>query len=195
MAAETIKLVLIWLHCLHAPLCIAFIADLILILLLSGFYRWFCGAARQICFIQSEALPRSGQWHVISMEFLHPFFRLHFAGKSLVASRNVVCFLRLYYSLLSVVDLGEGPGGPGPPLNFRLKWGRKGGKKFFWRPPPPLSQGLDDRPPLPPLIWRSGFVTDYCIYFSVNPCRKQSWTSPKSLKLPLQFVAHSFHQV
>ena len=151
MAAETIKLVLTWLHCLHALLCIAFIADLIPILLLSGFYRWFCGAARQICFNQSEALPRSGQWHVISMEFLHPFCRRHFAGKSLVASRNVGCFLRLYYSLLSVVDPGEGSGGPAP-LNFRLKWGGKGGKKFFWRLPP-LSQGLDDRPP--PLIWRS----------------------------------------
>ena len=118
MAAETIKLILIWLHCPHALLCIAFIADLILILLLSGFYRWFCGAERQICFIQSEAPPRSGQWHVISMEFLHPFFRRHFAGKSLVASRNVGCFLRLYYSLLSVVDPGEGSGGPAPPLIF-----------------------------------------------------------------------------
>ena len=189
MAAETIKLVLIWLHCLHALLCIAFIADLILILLLSGFYRWFCGAARQICFNQSEALPRSGQWYVISMEFLHPFFRRQFAGKSVGR--------RLFSKALL---FREGPGGPAP-LIFRPKWGPKGGKKFFWRPPPPhLYQGLDDRPtpappPPSPLIWRSGFATDSCIYFSVNPRRKQSWTSPKSLKLPLQFVAHSFHQV
>ena len=42
---------------------------------------------------------------------------------------------------------GEGPGGPlifrpnGDPL--------KGGKKFFWRPPPFLSKGLDDRRPTP----------------------------------------------
>ena len=77
----TIKLVLIWLTYLYALLCIAFIADLIPILHLSGFCRRFCRAARQICFNQSEALPRSGQWHVISMEFLHPFFRRHFAGK------------------------------------------------------------------------------------------------------------------
>ena len=117
MVAETWKLVFIWLHCLHALLCIPFIADLIPILHLSGFCRRFCRAARQICFNQSEALPRSGQWHVISMEFLHPFFRRQFAGKIIV------------------------------------------------------------------------FI------FSVNPCRKQSWISPKSLKLPLQFVAHSFHQV
>ena len=44
----------------------------------------------------------------------------------------------------------------------RPKWGPKGQKRFFLRPPPPLlSQGLDDRPPLPPpLIWRSGSATD-----------------------------------
>ena len=142
MAAETIKLVLIWLHCLHALLCIAFIADLILILLLSGFYRWFCGAARQICFNQSEALPRSGQWYVISMEFLHPFFRRQFAGKSVGR--------RLFSKALL---FREGPGGPAP-LIFRPKWGPKGGKKFFWRPPPPLISGSGwpphTRPPPPP---------------------------------------------
>ena len=187
MAAETIKLVLIWLHCLHALLCIAFIADLILILLLSGFYRWFCGAARQICFNQSEALPRSGQWYVISMEFLHPFFRRQFAGKSV----GVGCFLKLYYS-------GRVQGAR-PPLFFDQNEVRRAEKSFFGDRPPPLISGSGyDRPTPPPpspLIWRSGFATDSCIYFSVNPRRKQSWTSPKSLKLPLQFVAHSFHQV
>ena len=122
-------------------LCIAFIADLILILLLIGFYRRFCGAARQICFIQSKAQPRSGQWHVISMEFLHPFFRRQFAVKSVGR--------RLFSKALL---FREGPGGPAP-LIFRPKWGPKGGKKFFgdrpplisgsgW-PPPPLSEGLD----------------------------------------------------
>ena len=187
MAAETIKLVLIWLHCLHALLYIVFIADLIPNLLLSGFYRWFCGAARQICFNQSEALPRSGQWHVISMEFLHPFFRRQFAVKSVGR--------RLFSKALL---FREGPGVPGarPPLFFDQNEARRA-EKSFWAPAPRLYQGLFDRPtpPPPPLIWRSGFATDSCIYFSVNPCRKQLWTSPKSLKLPLQFVAHSFHQV
>ena len=130
-------------------------------------------------------------WAVIRHQYtLHPFFRRQFAGKSVGR--------RLFSKALL---FREGPGGPAP-LIFRPKWGPKGGKKFFWRPPPPhLYQGLDDRPtPAPPpppfpLIWRSGFATDSCIYFSVNPRRKQSWTSPKSLKLPLQFVAHSFHQV
>ena len=43
---------------------------------------------------------------------------------------------------------GRGPGGGAPPLIFRQKWGPKGQKKFFWRPPPspPLSKGPD--PPL-----------------------------------------------
>ena len=42
----------------------------------------------KMCFIQSEA-------HVISMEFLRSFLRRHFAGKPVVASPNVSCFLRL----------------------------------------------------------------------------------------------------
>ena len=44
---------------------------------------------------RSEALARSWHWRVISMEFLRSLLRRHFAGKPLVASRNVVCFLRL----------------------------------------------------------------------------------------------------
>ena len=31
-----------------------------------------------------------------------------------------------------------GARGASPPLIFRLKWGPKGQKKFFWSPPPPL---------------------------------------------------------
>ena len=44
----------------------------------------------------SEALPRNGWWHVISIEFLHSFSRRHFAGKPLVTSRNVGCFLGVH---------------------------------------------------------------------------------------------------
>ena len=44
---------------------------------------------------QLEALPSSGWWHVISMEFLNSFLRLFFTGKPVVASWNVGCFLRL----------------------------------------------------------------------------------------------------
>ena len=35
---------------------------------------------QRICFNQSEAPPRSGEWHVISMEFLQSFLRLLFKG-------------------------------------------------------------------------------------------------------------------
>ena len=46
----------------------------------------------------------------------------------------------------SVTDPGEGP------PHFSTKLRPEGSKKFFLRPPPPLSQGLDDRPPpSPPL--------------------------------------------
>ena len=34
---------------------------------------------------QSEALQRSGQWHVIGMELLRSFLRRHFAGKLVMA--------------------------------------------------------------------------------------------------------------
>ena len=45
---------------------------------------------------QSEALPRSGKWRVISMEFLHLFLRRHLMGNQyMVVLPNVSCFLRL----------------------------------------------------------------------------------------------------
>ena len=50
---------------------------------------------------------------------------------------------------LAVADPGKGPGVLGLPLIFRSNWGPTG---------PPLSQGLDDRPPSL-LIWRPGSAT------------------------------------
>ena len=52
-------------------------------------------AAWKILLNQSEALPRSGKWRVISMEFLRSFRRRHLVGKPVVASPNVGCLLRL----------------------------------------------------------------------------------------------------
>ena len=47
--------------------------------------------------------------------------------------------------VLAIADLGEEPGGPhSPTLIFRKR------KKNVLRPPPSLSQGLDDR--LPPIL-------------------------------------------
>ena len=58
--------------------------------------------------------------------------------------------------LSSVAYLGEGGGGVPCPLSLRPKRGPKAEKNFFLRPGPPLSQNLDDPPPL---IWRSGSAT------------------------------------
>ena len=52
-------------------------------------------AAREICFNQSETLPRSGWWRAISMEFVRLILRRLFTEKPVVASPNVSCFLRL----------------------------------------------------------------------------------------------------
>ena len=42
---------------------------------------------------QSEALPRTGYWHLNSMKFLQSFLRRHFTGKPVVVVKNVGCFL------------------------------------------------------------------------------------------------------
>ena len=76
-------------------------------------------ALRKICFNQSKALPRSGQrhnWHKyeISVTFV-PHWR-HFAGKPVVASRDVMTIfsgninqLKLLLSFFSVVGLVNQP--------------------------------------------------------------------------------------
>lgn len=43
-----------------------------------------CCTTWEICFNQSEELPRTALWHVTSMEFLKTFLRRHFAGKPIV---------------------------------------------------------------------------------------------------------------
>ena len=45
-------------------------------------------------FNQSEALPGSGWWCIVSVEFLLSFLRHHFVGKPMVESWIVGCFLR-----------------------------------------------------------------------------------------------------
>ena len=44
---------------------------------------------------QSEALPRSGYWHLISMKFLQSFLRCQFTGTPVVVLKNISCFLYL----------------------------------------------------------------------------------------------------
>ena len=52
-------------------------------------------AVWEICFNQSEELPKSGKRRVISMEFLRSFLRRYFTWKPVVVSWNVGCFIRL----------------------------------------------------------------------------------------------------
>ena len=46
---------------------------------------------------KDASLPRSEQWCIISVEFLCTFLRCHITWKSVVASQNVGCFLRLSF--------------------------------------------------------------------------------------------------
>ena len=43
---------------------------------------------------------------VISMEFMRSFLRRHLAGKPMVASTNVGCFLRIWLNFVGMVDEG-----------------------------------------------------------------------------------------
>ena len=82
------------------------------VVLLIGRATW------DICFNQSEALPRSGLWRVISMDFLRSFLRRHCVGKPMVASSNVGCFLRL----------------PQPPCDTKRPPQRRGPRLRRWPP-------------------------------------------------------------
>ena len=56
---------------------------------------------------------------------------------------------------ITVVDPGQGPGKPAPPLFLDQTEAWRAEKKFFLDHSSPLFQGLDDRPP-PPLylkVW------------------------------------------
>ena len=56
----------------------------------------------------------------------------------------------------------EGAWGAWAPLICSQKWGPKGRKKIVLRPAPPLSQGLDDRPPPPYLkVWIHHWIRHY----------------------------------
>ena len=68
-----------------------------------GTSDWPCHVGN--CFNQSEEPHRSGQWWVISMEFLCLLLRRHFAGKSVVRRKmSTVCsgcsLLRSYFGLI-----------------------------------------------------------------------------------------------
>ena len=73
-----------------------------------------------------------------------------------------ICLVSLWI-LLAIFSGGSSGGvrGARAHLIFRQKLGPKA-EKIFWRPPPSLFRGLDDRPGSPtPFSWRSGSVTDF----------------------------------
>ena len=75
---------------------------------------------------------------------------------------------------LTVADPGEGPGGPGPPL-FSHQNEARSAEKMFFETGPPLSKGLDDRPPTSYLkVWirhcltcPKDLVYIYTIFFEI----------------------------
>ena len=87
-----------------------------------------------------------------------------------------VCHTILSHWSLTLVILHQPVADPGevPPVIFRPNWGPKGGKIFFWRPPPPqrplpppLSQGLD---PALPMTWIQPFIDQErlsCFFLSI----------------------------
>ena len=72
---------------------------------LGSVYDWSCCEGNLVS--QSEALPRFGKCHVISVEFLQSLLRRYFAGKPLVMSWNLGYFLT--YASLN-------------PSRFLVKW-------------------------------------------------------------------------
>ena len=78
---------------------------------------------------------------------------------SLIAAKlRFTTYWQILRTMVAVADPWEGPGDPGPPLFLDQTEARRAENNFF---EPPLSQGLDDRPPslsggLDPPLGRGG---------------------------------------
>ena len=87
---------------------------------------------------QSETLPRSGYWHLISMKFLQSFLRRHFTGKPVVVVKNVGCFLTVVqFSWCKVamqlgVAMWAGTGLDVDPSSCSFPKARLYGEKLSW---------------------------------------------------------------
>ena len=94
-------------------------------------------------------------------------------------SVEALCGLSMFWVLILVLrGFSQGRdgsrGGARPPVIFGSNWGPKGGNIFGGRPPShALSKGLDDHPPPPPLISRSGSGTDRYSGFKHAILKKQ----------------------
>ena len=78
-------------------------------------------------------------------------------------------------SQLPVGDPEEGPGEPSPPLFLDQTEAQRVEKKFFETGPPPLSHGLDDRPP--PLLPLSVGLDPPLVIFKVKTMLCSTWTT------------------
>ena len=68
----------------------------------SRYCFWLVVSREKFASANQEHYPGLGsEWRVISVEFLHSSLRRHFAGKPVVASRNVGCFLNQGISVTS----------------------------------------------------------------------------------------------
>ena len=83
----------------------------------------------------------------------------------------------------SKADDSGGSRGGAPFFSDQINWGLKGQKKFVLRPSPPFSNGLDDQPPPPALISRSGSSTGWCRNSNVNYSRISHKRPPKMQRL------------
>ena len=115
------------------------------------------------------------------VESIHFCWTKHF--NFLLNNCNNLISLKLFGKLFHIIappvaNPGEGPRGPAP-LIFRRKWAPKGGKKIFEAGSPPLSQGLDDRPPPHYLqVW----ICHRPLYLTEKRHRYSGWF--QALKMP-----------
>ena len=93
------------------------------------------------------------------------------------------------WTLYTLADPGEGPGTPAP-LVFRLNWGPRSRKIFFWdRPPPPPFLEVWMRHWYKHMTLSLSLSSLYCPYFLLL------FPSPSFASLPLLLQWQSFHRV
>ena len=74
----------------------------------SRYCFWLVVSREKFTSANQKHYPALGsEWRVISVEFLRSSLRRHFAGKPVVASRNVGCFLRLVETIIYSFSLHD----------------------------------------------------------------------------------------
>ena len=86
----------------------------------------------------------------------------------------------------SVVDPGEGPGAPAPPLFLDQIGAWRAEKIFFWDRASPLSQGFDDNPPPPPPPYLKVWIRYWYTGHVMEALRTDTLLSGAFTKTPFQ---------